>query len=260
MITAPDASANETATGKAAGRSASRRSPLAQLLHALNQPLTGLQCSMEVALAAPRTAVQYVHGLREGLELTERMRRLVAAIREVVDGEADVEEETIGQLEIAELERPLQDAVRDFAPVAEVKGVRIALDCSSPDRTAQDCTAQERSSLERASANSMAVKLSEPVMATILFRLLDSILSVTARGTGLQIVTESGPDWICVRFEWQAQAACNESSAAEVGLLVAQARLEGAGAEWTREAKADLETLTIRLPSAASQAGIHQSC
>jgi hypothetical protein len=29
---------------------ASIRSPLARLLHALNQPLTGLQCSMEVAL------------------------------------------------------------------------------------------------------------------------------------------------------------------------------------------------------------------
>ena len=32
-----------------------KRSPLGQLLHALNQPLTGLQCSMEVALAVPRT-------------------------------------------------------------------------------------------------------------------------------------------------------------------------------------------------------------
>jgi len=254
MITAPDACTDETATEKAAGPRTSRRSPLAQLLHALNQPLTGLQCSMEVAMAAPRTAAQYVHGLREGLELTERMRRLVAAIREVVDGEADVEEETIGQLGSAELERLLQDAVRDFAPVAEGKGVRIALDCSSPDHTAQD-----RSSLERASANSMAVKWREPLMATILFRLLDSILSVAARGTGLQIATESGPDWICMRFEWQAQAACNESSAAEVGLLVAQARLEGAGAEWTREAKADLETLTIRLPRGSSRAGIHQS-
>jgi hypothetical protein len=31
------------------------RSPLVQLLLALNQPLTGLQCSMEVALASGRS-------------------------------------------------------------------------------------------------------------------------------------------------------------------------------------------------------------
>jgi hypothetical protein len=41
-----------------------------QLLHGLNQPLTGLQCSMEVALAAPRTVEYYTQRLREGLELT----------------------------------------------------------------------------------------------------------------------------------------------------------------------------------------------
>ena len=64
------------------------RGPLAQLLHALNQPLTGLQCSMEVALASPRTVEQYAQGLREGLELTERMRALVEAIREVADVDA----------------------------------------------------------------------------------------------------------------------------------------------------------------------------
>ncbi len=62
------------------------RSPLAELLHALNQPLTGLQCSMEVALAGPRTNEEYVQGLREGLVLTGRMRVLVEAIREVMDG------------------------------------------------------------------------------------------------------------------------------------------------------------------------------
>jgi hypothetical protein len=56
------------------------------LLHALNQPLTGLQCSMEVALASPRPIEYHVPRLREGLDLTERMRSLVDAIREVADG------------------------------------------------------------------------------------------------------------------------------------------------------------------------------
>jgi len=55
------------------------------LLHALNQPLTGLQCSLELALVSPRPAEQYVRTLREGLELTGRMRVLVQAVRELAD-------------------------------------------------------------------------------------------------------------------------------------------------------------------------------
>ena len=214
-----------------------RQTPLAQLLHALNQPLTGLQCSMEVALAAPRTAEQYVLGLRQGLELTERMRALVAAIREVVNSEALVGDEQLVRLEIAALDHLLAEAVEDFAPVAEMKGVRIGLD---------------RSSLNIGVASLVAVKLSEAQMATILFRLLDSILSVAARGTWLRIATESLPDWVCMQFEWQAQEAWNEASVAGLGLLVAQARLEGAGAEWTREGKQDRETLMVRLPCGSS--------
>src|SRR5271155_2287298 len=81
---AAQAPQNETALEKTA-----RRSPLGQLLHALNQPLTGLQCSMEVALAAPRTPEQYARGLREGLELTERMRTLVEAIWNAAVGEEE---------------------------------------------------------------------------------------------------------------------------------------------------------------------------
>ncbi len=33
------------------------RSPLAHLLHALNQPLTGLECSLELAVAGPDAGV-----------------------------------------------------------------------------------------------------------------------------------------------------------------------------------------------------------
>jgi hypothetical protein len=60
-------------------------SPLTHLLHALNQPLTGLQCSLELAVAGPRRTEQYIRTLREGLELSARMRLLVEAIRELTD-------------------------------------------------------------------------------------------------------------------------------------------------------------------------------
>ncbi len=77
-----------SATQPAQGVQTTGRSPLERLLHGLNQPLTGLQCSMEVALASPRSVEYYVERLRDGLALTERMRALVEAMREVVDVEA----------------------------------------------------------------------------------------------------------------------------------------------------------------------------
>ena len=121
----------KSAPEAASGPHGEARRPLEQLLHGLNQPLTGLQCSMEVALAGVRTPEQYVRGLREGLELTERMRALVEAIREVVEAGAEQEDkkekrETIG------LPALVQEAVDGLAPVAEEKSVRMTLESAAP--------------------------------------------------------------------------------------------------------------------------------
>jgi two-component system copper resistance phosphate regulon response regulator CusR len=65
--------------------SGSRREAFAHLLHALNQPLTGLQCSLELAAAQPRLVDEYAIKVREGLELVSRMRILVEALREIAE-------------------------------------------------------------------------------------------------------------------------------------------------------------------------------
>ncbi len=70
---------------KMAAPEAAEVSLLSQLLHALNQPLTGLQCSLELALSIPRSPQQYADCLGSGLELTGRMRNLVGAIRALVE-------------------------------------------------------------------------------------------------------------------------------------------------------------------------------
>ena len=98
------------------------RRPLAQLLHALNEPLTGLQCAMEVALASSRTLEQYVLGLREGLELTARMRALVEAIREVTDGEEEKNENKNEEPETTGLKTVLREVLEGLQPVAEEEG------------------------------------------------------------------------------------------------------------------------------------------
>ena len=209
------------------------RSPLARLLHALNQPLTGLQCSMEVALASRRSPEQYVEGLREGLELTGRMRALVEAIREVVDGEGENAE----QPETIDFKTVLREVLDELWAVAEVNGVRIALDCSS-----------DFSPLVRAGGRRFF---------SLIFRTLESALSLAERGSALRIEMGGGADvagdraW--VRIGWHAGMRPAEWSRAELGLLVAQAGWERGDAKWERERKENLETVTIRLPGGSAR-------
>ena len=200
------------------------RSPLAQLLHALNQPLTGLQCSMEVALAGPRTPEQYVHGLREGLVLTERMRALVEAIRELVDQDEE-KDEGPGTADLAMLLREAQEGLQ---PVAETKSVCCTLNGPAP------CLATVRTGPRRLEA--------------ILFRLLESSLSLAARGSALRIETGGAPAEVWVRLRWHGGRPPSAFSRPELGLLVAQAGLERAGGVWERERTDSLVTVTVRLP------------
>jgi signal transduction histidine kinase len=216
------------------------RSPLAQLVHALNQPLTGLQCAMEVALARPRTVEQHVLGLRESLALTERMRGLVEAIREVAEmEEADIasrEGQTRGW-ETGELENVLREAAEDLRPVAAEKNVRIALDFSAaPAAFPQSITRPHSSSRQSLSGQSS--------FAPVIFRLLDSALSLAESGTVVQMQGRMEKE-IWFRVQWQAAAPRSESSRPELGLLTAQAWLERCGAEWQREQNGDLTVLTV---------------
>jgi hypothetical protein len=208
---------------------ASIRSPLARLLHALNQPLTGLQCSMEVALASPRTLEQYAQGLREGLELTARMRTLVEAIREVADGESEHAEET----ETADLKIVVREVLDELWPAAEVNGVRITLDCSSDF--------------------SLLAGVGGRRLSSLIFRTVEAVLSLAERGSALEVAIGSGGDSAAdgVRFRvgWHAGLPSAEFSRPELGLLVAQAGWERRDAKWGRERAGNLETVTVSLPS-----------
>ncbi|MGA7216939.1 MAG: hypothetical protein WBX38_01410, partial [Candidatus Sulfotelmatobacter sp.] len=200
----------------------SERTPLAQLLHALNQPLTGLQCSMEVALAAPRTCDSYVQTLRQGLELTERMRILVEAIREVAD--VDVGS---SQPPESDLKDMLRQAFEDLAPVAETKRVDIVLECVAPAL--------------------LAARGDRRRLASAVFRMLESGLSLADSGSVLRVETGGTSEEAWIRIRWLGGAA-PAFLRPELGLLIAQAGWEQAGARWERERVENLETVTVRLP------------
>jgi signal transduction histidine kinase len=210
------------------------RSPLAQLLHALNQPLTGLQCSMEVALAGTRTPEQYRQGLRDSLALTERMRALVEAIREVAEGLDEDEDKNEIPNEMTDLAAILRETVNDLRPVAESKAIRI--------ETEFDCSFI------------IVVRVGRQRLVGIAFRLLDSVLSLAAEGSAMKISaakaeTGTAQSGDLLRIRWEANDEARQpSSRPELGLLVAQAGFERCGAGWQRMRDGKQETLSIRLP------------
>ena len=225
-------SAAAVARSERVQKTASERSVLSQLLHGLNQPLTGLRCAMEVALVSTRTVEQYAEGLRQGLELTARMRALVEALREVADFyDEPVASATAALTEISQLTGPLPQAVDEIRPLAEANQVRIVLALSG-------------------SASSLPGAKQKSYLTRVLFRLLDSTLSMAAAGTELRVASGADTRAGWLRMQWQAKE--KEAHAAlsrpELGLLIAQAWLERAGCEWERETTDEEETLTVRLP------------
>jgi len=205
------------------GTRSNHRSPLAHLLHALNQPLTGLQCSLELAVAGPRPAEQYIRTLREGLELAHRMRILVEAIRELADAPAPGSD----QAEPLLLDELVSDTLDDLLPVAETRHVHFAF-----------------------VRNALPVHVGRRCMTALLFRFLDSVLSLAQEGTELQITATTEPAHARLVVSWNQSALPEHSpfSRQELGLLIAQTGWEQSGAEWNHTQTESTHTCTIRLP------------
>ncbi len=64
---------------------------LGEILHALSQPLTTLECGLELALRYDKSLVQVRHRLRELLEAARVMHQKLLAMRDLIavtDGES----------------------------------------------------------------------------------------------------------------------------------------------------------------------------
>jgi hypothetical protein len=197
------------------------RTLVGHLLHALNQPLTGLQCSLELAAAGPRSVEQYVCTLREALDLVSRVRVLVEAIREVSDSKPTKPEENIA----FQLEQPLLDVVTELQPVAEAKGIRI-----------------------RIAAAALPAYADRARLAALFFRLLESAISLSREKNDLEIVAAAEREDACLTFSWTRSTLPGHSpfSRPEIGLLVARAGWEQTGGTWTEMCTGAVQTCTLR--------------
>ena len=100
---------------------------LSDLFHALNQPLTTLRCSLELALLQPRTVEQYRDNTQVALEQAERISRIAVGIRELLAADDPGDHRRVLALDSC-----LKEAVGDLLPVAESAEVRLSLNGDCP--------------------------------------------------------------------------------------------------------------------------------
>jgi signal transduction histidine kinase len=207
---------------------AKTRSPIAHLLHALNQPLTGLQCSLELGSVGVRRRDEYVQTLRESLELVSRMRVLVEALRELSDN-GDI---TLRNIEPFPLDALVREITDDLLPVAQNQGSKICISIGAP----------------------LFVRADRRRLAGLMFRFIESALSMTSVGANVEIEAGAQGNHACVSVSWKKRADLEHSpfSRQELGLLVARAGWERVGANWTERYEERRQVCTVRLPLASA--------
>ena len=94
-----------------------RREYLSEAFHSLSQPLTALQCGLELAVAVPRSQKEYERRIGEGLQSTGSLREMISALRELVEAEDPGEDAR--EIELGELLSSLGDSLHKIALMNE---------------------------------------------------------------------------------------------------------------------------------------------
>ncbi|HXJ85907.1 MAG TPA: hypothetical protein VMS18_03765 [Candidatus Binatia bacterium] len=204
------------------------RNRLAHLLHALNQPLTGLQCSIELALAAPRSADDYIRILGEGLQLVSRMRDLVEALRELADLQSTDPQERL----IVLLDNLVREAGKELQPVAESRNVRLRVEASEP----------------------LPVRADVGLLTSLLFRVIGCAISLSAEGStiGVHAACERGAANFITSWSAGPPPVHSPFSRPELGLLISEAAWEHLGGSCEHSETGEIHRWTLRIPMAWS--------
>jgi two-component system sensor histidine kinase VanS len=156
------------------GTKLEQESLLPELLHALNQPLTSLRCSLEVTLLQPRDSDEYRRRLRESLKLTEDIAVLASGIRELIDVE-----QPIAQPRAVSLDKILQFSTRELMPLADAQGVGISVLCTP----------------------SLTVLGDEQQLSTAIIYLLSFLLNRSSQGGEVNVQAKRDGEEIALAFE-----------------------------------------------------------
>ena len=157
------------------------------------------------------------------------MRILVEALRELADlAQSDQELANSAESEPVLLDELVRAIADDLRPVAETKGVLLSLESETP----------------------LPIRADRRSAEAWLFRCLEPALSLAQERSALRIVAAREREKTCLIIAWQQgpEPEYSPFSRPELGLLIAQAAAEQAGAEWTTLQDSSSHTYTIRLP------------
>lgn len=133
-----------------------RRREISELFHAINQPLTTLCCSLELALYQNWTAEQYREGVAQALEQAGYLSGLLAGARQLWEAEDPGELRRVVWLDTA-----IAETVQDLLPVARERQVEVSCCCAArlpvlaePRRMRQGLFYLAESALNRAQSGS----------------------------------------------------------------------------------------------------------
>lgn len=141
-----------------------RRRFARRLFHDLSQPLTALQCSIDLALRKKRSIEDYEKVLSSALEQASKAIRIAELSRQIA--EAD----DCGERTAVDLSALMVEVIELYAPVAEAKGVV----------------------LENSVAATAVVKANPETLRRSIFQLLDTALHRTRSGSVLYIELTAG--------------------------------------------------------------------
>ena len=201
-----------------------------ELLHALNQPLTGLQCFLELSISRVGSESDYIDTIREGLKLTGRMRVLVTALRDLSEFE-----QSATQPETLMLNDCLRDTAHDLFPVAEMRGVDLQVEAAEP----------------------LAMCADNRQLSALMFRFLESALSLTERGQSMRVSVVRDGNVANLSLSWVQNGVPDDSpfSIPEIGLLLSSHGWKRLGGKCTNTRAERLHTRTVRISLLTSRNG-----
>jgi len=139
--------------------------------HEMKSSIAIVRSTLQLALQAKRTALEYRRGLEEALEDTGRLQDLVTSMLDLARIERSPSNEVYAEESTTEANSQAHRVIRRFNPLAEQKGVRIALE-----------TAPEEA----------WVRMSDNDLLTVLSNLVENAIHYSSAGQQITIRVRSG--------------------------------------------------------------------